>query len=245
MEQLEFTPMTIGKPNQAYYQHVSDLYEKLVTLMSPFMWECQNVFNVQSMPLADVLDILNMDKSNLEVYMKRSYITANEISFPGLNVEKIIENNLLELPEGFNNLLQAKKEIELVIEKILATSFQFPVSSLWVEEKNVFIITEEFKTELAKHTTVFTESQIQNDVVVAVQKFCEVVNDLIELKVIKSNGNLWQFVGENLVLSIENSKGSTRPLSPDRKMFNRSPLSRFSSKKSFLHSDKRRGAVIG
>lgn len=245
MEQKnDFTPMIIGKSDQENYQLISDLYEKLVTLMSPLKWEIETALNVQSMPLSDILDILNMDKSSLESYMKRSFIVANKISFPGLNVEKIIENDLLELPDGFANLLLAKKEIELVIEKILATSFQFPVSSLYIEEENIFTLTEEFKTELAKSTTAVTESQLQNEVLDAVQKFCDAVNLLIGLGVVRSQGDSWTMVGERLMFSIENTKGST-PLSPHRKMFRRSPLNRFLENKSFLHSDKRRNSVIG
>jgi hypothetical protein len=247
MENLneEFTPMMVGRHDQANYQLISELYEELLTVLNPFRWECEGMFNVASMPAAEIIDILNMDKSNLVIYMKRSYITANEISFPGLNVDKIIENDLLELPEGFKNLLQAKNEIEHVIEKILETSFRFPVSSLFIEEENIFGITEEFKTELAKSTSVMTESQIQNEVVIAIQKFCDVVNDLIDLKIIRPEGNQWNFVGDKLSLSIENSKGSSRPLSPYRKMFLRTPLSRFGSKKLFAApEDRSRSAIL-
>ena len=186
-----------------------------------------------------------MDNSNLENYMKRCYIETNKLSFPGLNVDKIIQNDLLDLPEGFSSMLQAKKEIESVIEQILKTSFQFPVSMLFVTEQNDFSLTDEFKSELAKSTEPMTESQVQNDVVEAVERFTEVVNDLIELRIVRNDGNMWYSVGETLALVIENTKGSARPLHPSRKMFKRNPLNKFSTKNIFVVPDKSGSDIVG
>jgi hypothetical protein len=171
-------------------------------------------------------------------------VEANQISFPGLDTEKIIKADLLELPESYNIILVAKKEIEDVIEKILKTNFQFPISQLWIEQENIFELTEGFKTELEKNFESITENQTQNDVVNAVQKFCDAVNDLIELKAIRGEGNIWHFVGENLSLAIENTKGSARPLSPYRRMFQRTPLSRFATKKPFAVQENRSRSAI-
>lgn len=55
-----------------------------------------------------------------------------------------------------------------------------------------------------------------------VERFCQVVNDLIGLGVVKENGNLWLHVAEKMSNVID--KPNHGPLWPSRKMFKRHRL---------------------
>lgn len=244
-----FTPKMIGSPDTANFILIHGLYETLVSLLNPFRWEYENILSTKSEDYSSVtpecvLKLLNMNQLNMEIFLKKAYIQANGYLFPGLSIDKIIQNDLLELPDEYNILLEAKREIEKIIEKILNTAFLFPLSSLFSEQENAFILTEEFETTLNESLKSYTESELQNKVLDAIEIFCDSVNTLIELKVVKPQGNLWTNVGFDLALAIENNKGSSRPLIPSRKMFRRAPLNRFNENSGIMDIDRRRSSLV-
>ena len=240
MENLnEFVPKIIGKSDSNKIKLIRELYDSLVNLLNPYRWECENLISIGILPTDRVFELLKMNVSEMEIFLKRSFIKANGLSFPGLNVDKIIENGLLDLPADYDILLKAKKEIDVLIEKILKTNFVFPLSNLFSEEENIFVLNAEFETTLNENMTVYTESLVQNEVLEAVEQFCNSVNKLIELKIVHNRGGLWVDVGRDLALAIENEHGSEQPLQPFRLMFCRSPLNRFSVNKVILSPDTR------
>jgi hypothetical protein len=245
MENLNnFTPKMIGDKDTGKFNLIHELYETLTAVLSVFLWKYEELLEIEKAPVEDALNVLNMKQSDMDIFMKRKYIEATGLTFPGLKVDMIIQNNLLELPEWYSEFLEVKKEVEIIIEKILDTKFLFPFSSLYVEDSHMFGLTPEFEDKLAESVEVYTESEQQNTILEAVSDLCEAVNTLIELKLVKSQGNLWAYAVEDLALAIENKKGETRPLVPSRFMFKRTPLNRFGQPKEFLRADRNRSSLV-
>ena len=238
----EFMPRMIGQ-DLDNHQKIHDLYEKLVDLCTTLKWDAGNVYANDELPIETFFEILRMRRSDLEIFLKQQHIIAQKISIPGINNEELAQSKLLQIPQEIGIVLDERKLIDEVIDQIVTTHFEYPVSKMYAEKESQFVLNEDFENELYKFTTTFTENEKQNEILTTVQLFCETVNDLIDLGIVNSLGNIWTSVGSTLQLAITNHKGTERPLSPALKMFQRLPLNRFGNKKPFEPFRQNRVAI--
>lgn len=231
----DFTPILIGQPDLVNRQRINKLYTDLAEKLQQIRFGYEDILQVNLITLEDLLNVLKMKSVDFDLFLKITHIAAAELKFPGMNIDKLIEINAVEIPEEISLIVKIHKEIIEMINLIRETHFVFPISRLFDFEDTSHTISEDFKKALENYTSSYTENEKQNEAVKAVEKFCEALNDLIELKIIKKEGSLWQGVGQSLAFSVENQRGSDRPLHSDKKMFRRPPFNRFHSGDRFLY----------
>jgi len=245
MTSENFVPKMIGKQDIEKYSLIKSLYSALVCYASSLMYETQNLLVDDEINGKSVINLLKMDKEELSIFLKRQHIKANKIEYPGLSVEKLISLGLIDLPQDYDIIIDCIKGINDLIDKVVLTKFNFPLSALIADQVNDgFNLNDEFENELLNFTARFTENEKQNEVLKVVEDFCSVVNDFIELGLVKPNGNMWMAVSEVLKSAVETEYKNSRPLFPDKKMFVYAPFTRFADKKPFVAYEANRDTII-
>jgi len=241
----EFIPKMIGLQDVDSHQKIKSLYEELVNRAQGFIWDTQDLLSDSELKVEMLFEMLKKTESDLILFLKREYVKVNNISMPGINTERLISLDLVELPNDYDLILLNWKETNELIDKIAATRFFFPLSSLINPEKNEFALNDEFETSLLNFTANFTENEKQNEVIQVIENFCNSINDLIELKLVKPEGNQWTNVCNILEMGIAHNKSSIRPLSPNKKIFNRHyPLDRFGNFKPWDPQRENRNVIM-
>ena len=242
MTSENFVPKMIGKQDIEKYTEIKQLYSKLVSCATAFLYETQTLLADESLESNFILQLLNKDKASLLHFLKLEYVKANKIEYPGLSVEKLISLGLIDLPESYGIIVESWDAMNQLITKIETTKFCFSLSRLISEDG--FDLNDEFEQELVNLTARFTENEKQNEILEIVEKFCSVVNDLIELRLVKPQGRLWMSISDIMDAAVANENKSSRPLHPDMKMFSQSPFSQFGFKKPFMPYTPDRNAII-
>lgn len=80
-----------------------------------------------------------------KLFLKREYISANKIEYPGLSVEKLIGMELIALPEEYSDNVSNWTETNNVLSKTVNCGFNYPLAKLFNSEKNVFELNEDFE----------------------------------------------------------------------------------------------------
>lgn len=245
MNKSEFVPKLIGLADSESYTKIHGLYAALVERLISLKCAASTLFDVYPIPLSEVIDILQKNRPDLEYYLKSKFVSCRNISLPYINTEALISSGMLELPDAYARVIQHCFAINELREKITTTYFYIPISSLYIEEVDDFVLTEEFEVKLRTFTTTYTENEDQNIALEAVQRYLDATNDLIELGIVKSLGDSWIGAGDKLRMGVVNTKLSTRPLSPDPKIFNRYyPLAIFGEQKKFNGRCPDRNAIM-
>jgi len=240
----DFISRMIGLQDVENHQKIKNLYNELVTRAQGFIWDIQDLFSNHELKADMLFDMLKKTKPDLILFLKREYVKVNNISMPGINTERLISLDLVELPNDYDRIVINWKEMNELIDKIAATRFCFPLSRL-IHPENQFELNEEFEKSLLNFTAIFTETEKQNEVLLVMENFCNSINDLIELKLVKQDGNQWTNVCNILEMGIAHNKFSMRPLTPDKKIFNRHyPLEKFGNFKPFDPQRQNRNAIV-
>ncbi|HZK96913.1 MAG TPA: hypothetical protein VFC67_22125 [Prolixibacteraceae bacterium] len=241
----EFIPKMIGLQNVEDYQKIKSLYNELISRAQGFIWDTQDLLSDQELKPEMIFELLKKTKPDLILFLKREYVKVNNISMPGINTEKLISLDLIDLPKDYDRIVSNWKETNELIDKIAATRFYFPLRSLINPENYQFELNEEFEESLLKFTAKFTETEKQNEVLKVIENFCNSINGLIELKLVKQEGNQWTNVCNILEMGIAHNKFSMSPLSPAKEIFNRHyPLERFGNFIPFDPQRQSRAAII-
>lgn len=240
----EFIPKMIGLQDVDSHQKIKSLYEELVNRAQGFIWDTQDLLSDSELKVEMLFEMLKKTESDLILFLKREYVKVNNISMPGINTERLISLDLVELPNDYDRIVINWKEMNELIDKIAATRFCFPLSRL-IHPENQFELNEEFEKSLLNFTAIFTETEKQNEVLLVMENFCNSINDLIELKLVKQDGNQWTNVCNILEMGIAHNKSSIRPLSPNKKIFNRHyPLDRFGNFKPWDPQRENRNVIM-
>jgi len=244
-ELVEFVPKMIGREDLESREKIKSLYSELANRASVFVWDTQDLLNNQELKVEIFFELMKMNDKDLVLYLKREYVKANKISIPGINMEKLISADLVDLPNDYDSIVTNWKETNEPIDKIKETKFFFPLSKLSNSEGGQFDLNEEFDKELLNFTSSWTENEKQNEVLTVVENFCDAINDLIQLNLVKKQGALWTNAIEVLKMGIVNNESSDRPLSPERDIFKKYwPLERFGNKELFNVHYKNRQVIL-
>ncbi|NEW80977.1 MAG: hypothetical protein GZ094_01220 [Mariniphaga sp.] len=241
----EFTPKIIGSQNTESYTKIKGLYQELIGCFEVLKWEAENLYSEgNELPISEIIDLLNKN-TDLESYLRYKFVTVHEISVSGINTDKLIMSDLLDLPESYGEVIKFVALVKEIIEKICPTYFYVSLSSLKDEISNSFNLNDSFETKLRDFTTVFTKNEMQNTALEAVQKWCDATNDLIELGLLPALRDSWCNVGDRLRIGILNRNPEKRPLTPDPRIFNRHfPLARFGDDAGFVARAIDRNAIM-
>ncbi|MEI7523881.1 MAG: hypothetical protein WCJ95_06110 [Mariniphaga sp.] len=222
MSTESFVPKMIGFQDIENKCKIDHMYTGLVSAASAFLWETQNLFKDDEITHASIIKMLNMNKEELILFLKREFIRVNNISYPGLNVEKLISQDLIDLPDNYDVIISAFDYLNGLYKEIETTKFNFPLNKLI--EKDGFDLNEEFHAELLEFTATFTESEKQNQVLDVVQRFCDLMSEMKSLGIISSAKGAWQYVVQTMDMAIVEDVKKEPSLYPYRHMFKKTPV---------------------
>ena len=152
--------------------------------------------------------MLELIKSDPEIFAKRKFVEERQISVPGLSNESLIKSNLLDIPkEPYQNLLEehkmflheyakAKKMFDFGIEKFYYT----------FEGYGMFNLNDVFEIELENIYKTRTTTEKQNEAVKAIQRFTDALNDLVELGVLSGDARWSTQIVTKSLLSMDRTE---------------------------------------
>ena len=240
-----FEPKQIGIGDSERYEEIRKLYSELVSCTTAFLYESQDLLKNLNLQNDFVIRVLKMKKEDLIIFLKHEYIRTNEISFPGLSIERMIELDLIVLPDSYDTIISCWKSINELLDSISETRFFYPLSRLEDPEKVGWNLTEDFESELRSVTYNFTATPEQNEILEHVEMFCKATNFFMDLNFVKSLGDSWMDISNAIRLAVVMDHTGTRILAPDRKMFNyRFPFEKWGDKKGFVRNDGTRSTIM-
>lgn len=241
----DFIPKMIGFQDVENHEKIKSLYDRLVNEANGFIWETQNLLIDPELNSEILFEMLKKNKAELVLYLKRGYVKNNNISIPGINMEKLISADLVDLPSDYDLIVSIWEKINETINQIEETRFYFPLKRLFDPDKNIFDLNSDFESELLGITANFTETEKQNEILDGVQRFCDIVNDFIQFQVVKGNGIMWKMICDVMEKATLHDEQSERPLIPERKMFKKYYVfDRYGNNKPFEPNRGTRNTII-
>ena len=185
-EPEEFKPMLIGEPNRPGQLEAEDAYCVLLELLNELKPAIQKaILPGTDDSLAVPHTLFEFIKSeNPEIWLIRQYIELNNISFPGMDVERIIELGLVKV-EHTPELLNLHQRILKAIELVKKRGFYYPVGRLFNGLTNKFEFHNGFFEEVEKRFCRQTQSEAQNQIVIIFTDLCAVLNELHRLNILR------------------------------------------------------------
>jgi hypothetical protein len=239
----EFTPRIISSPDMPLQEKIRGLYGQLTNMAQCLAWEFENhALKENPLKLDEWFDVLRIPIDELPEYLKSVFVKVNKIVIPGIKTAKLVQTDLLDLPESFETILEIRRNIVNLIEEIAPTRFCYPLRNLYDDEIHQFKLNADFEKQLHTFTSVYTESELQNKVLDKIERFSDLLNEMAELKIIKLQGNQWQNVGNILSSAIITDKLNNR-LKPNPIMFRTWPLKSFGNYK-FVPLERNKSQIL-
>ena len=162
------------------------------------------------------------------------YIEYHGLTFPGIAISKIIALDMVDVPvDKFEELLKSRSDLLAQIQNSKELNFFYPLSKLFdsTEDNRGFAITamewgfdatefdnrtyrfktDEFDQKLYNYVRKFTASSRENEVLEAVNKTIDSLNDLVSIGVIRNDRQRWNVDLDSLVNTIVFSLNEERP----------------------------------
>jgi hypothetical protein len=184
----EFVSQRIGDPD---FPRMSKTREKYEVFASDAVFVISEISHMQNDIPATVDQVLEFIQSKDPLrWLTFLYIEANGTKFPGLITEKLVDNKLVQIPDGdVEQALNSHKMITDDIQQIIKSEFLFPLVKLWgphykVPEENCFRITPEFEETLEKHCSTYTRNEKQNLLIPVMEDLINAVNKLHQMQLI-------------------------------------------------------------
>ena len=217
-----FVPKQIGLQNTELREKIEFLYQSLVSDLDYLRANLTPLLNLGLCNREMILTVIKKNKSDLNSFLKREFIRANNISYPGLNVEKLISQDLIELPVEYNEIIETHEEIQKILGDIEKTNFKFPLEKVFGSDTpDWWELSPDFHNELLKFTASFTESEKQNEVLEAIQKYCDLIIEMQNLGIISKSKGAWQAASQIMDMAIDEDIRKEPSLIPYRHMFNK------------------------
>lgn len=243
----EFTPMRIGNKNVELEQKIINLYQKLCSQANELLYGLDSYlgYSAEEYPEAAIF-FQFMNSKDPRAFLYSKYIEKRDISFPGINISKVIELGLVDVPlSAFSDLLESRIELLKNIQKTNELKFHFPLIHLWNPELNDFCLLDiddeqkeifqspDFEKKLYQHASNFTASEADNSVLEAIEKVIDSFNNLMHLGIIKNEKGRWMTGIEKLSGAIVFNRNEENPLSVNPMLNRMADFRRFFSETVF------------
>ena len=231
----DFKKMTIGLPDTKKESAIIKLYSEICTNASNLLWNLEFYLECpDKLDLPMFFDFLKETHPKDWLYLR--FIQFHDLTFPGIAIAKIIEFGLVDVPvDKFDELLKSRNELLALIKKSKEFNFFYPLSKLFdsTDDNRGFAITsmewgmdateldrreyrfksDEFDQKLYDYVRKFTVSARENEVLEAINKTIDSLNDLVALGVIRNDRQRWGGDVECLLNAIVFSLNEEKPLS--------------------------------
>ena len=243
----EFTPKRFGNKDFELEQKIINCYADLCDQANELLCglDCYLGYSVEEYPEAALFfQFMNSKDPRSLLYLK--YIEKRDISFPGINISKVIELGLVDVPlSAFSNLLDSRIKLLKSIQNTEELKFHFPLIHLWDPELNYFCLLDvddkqnsifqspDFEIRLNLHTGNFTASESDNLILEAIEKTIDSFNNLMHLGIIKNGKGRWMNGIEKLSGAILFNGNEENPLSVNPRINRLYDFKRFFSETVF------------
>jgi len=229
----DFIPRIIGSQDTVKYQNIHDLYSALIISAAICKPLVESLFNITPIPLDTIFSLIRKNEEDMRVEVRQNYWLGHnhyydDPTFDSLSSPLTLDHSLfVYAPLELETWVDQWKEINKIIAQIEIGWFIYPLRNLY-SEIDGWSLTEEFENQLIQFTTRYTKSDEQNTICDIIQRYCDVLNDLANLNIVKLLGNNYETIGKILKPAINVDYLSDTPFSLSPNMFKDKPFSRFS-----------------
>ncbi len=185
-----FKPMQIGFERK---QHEAALlaWNEYADSANWLLCEMVNFLETESMDPEQFLELIRLEPKEI---ILRLYELTGKIP-AGIVLEKAVEIGLVSnessalVESNISSFFKAKKEAERI--------YKYSLESL-KDDEGLFVVNDEFKTNLEKHFSTYTKSEKENEILVCMQQIIESVNKLADFGLTKPQSGI---NGLNIILN--------------------------------------------
>lgn len=200
--QNEFTPQLIGTPDARKRAKIRELYELLTIRLSDVAGTLNGIYfqygadqkDYGHLEFTDVSSfVLAKNRSEAESKIYADYSVIRKVEIPGISWERLVEQKLLDIPSDFvQECLKGRDEIIRLLADIESQGFIYPLRKLWISQggEYEFKINNCFVAELEKHVSIFTECELQNQILDFVNDLVKSLNQLHNKKLIRHKNGI-------------------------------------------------------
>lgn len=183
-QNTDFTPMIIGEPDNQRKNQVADLYNEICGEVSNLKAQLQMMF-AEDEELITFDFLSELLTSDPEIFIRTRWVAHKGISIPGINKERLIASDLLEIPKYFE-IIESLKVLKELFAKAKSLKFNYPLDKLQ-DSDLYFSLNEEFHRAFYESEIIYTENEQQNRVLEAVTELKNAINKLCKLQILPVN----------------------------------------------------------
>ncbi len=179
-----FTPKMVGNPDHKTIKQITDLYEEIVASAEITMSYLDMLFNhPEGNNITFFMELTIKDPA---ILIRTKWVKIKEISIPGINTDKLIKSDLLNIPK-YEEILVGFEDIKELYQQAKALNFVYPLEKLYNESTDTFELTEEFNSMLLNKFSSFTVNQKQNEILEVFEQYIDSLNKICNFKFIDSD----------------------------------------------------------
>lgn len=234
MSKKEFTPEQIGKPDPRREKEITTAYRNMLDaalglqLAIEFCLRKDEGFGIDF--------FFESLKEDTAKFIRRKFVEINEISIPGISIEKLKESDLLDIQE-LDHAIEERKKFDKAWQSVEATRFIYPLRKLYVNDEVGFDLTEDFHQQVQMKIGRFTQNEQQNLILEKMEKLCDILNELNELNILHPHKGPTEFevIGDYIDIDRTNAEA---PFQVSDILFYKRRLRAFREKSNFLREPK-------
>ena len=216
---MEFTPRIIGNPDVKTRNEIFSNADVVLSFANSLHEDLSILFSEGDVTLNDVMGFINA-KDPLR-WLKEKYVSLNGICIPGIKTERLIDQDMIEVPDKIFEVVLSGRETILEYAGKVPAQFNILSFLLYDESLDKLVFADELSNMIIAHTQVCTENEIQNEILDQMELICGAFNHLVEMEAISiSIGVESAFKG--LARAFKHNRFKDMPNQLDPQMFNRS-----------------------
>jgi hypothetical protein len=158
----DFVPRRIGEENVKMVSLAQKAYEILIEAANSLKGAVESSLKRK----ITIDELLQFIKSESENWVYSQYVEDNDIRFPGLSLEKIIELELLDIT-GVPEVIKKKAKLQSAVKLVEQSGFYYPLRLLYSETTNDFDFTGDFWEVCETRFSRFTQTAEQNKILLS------------------------------------------------------------------------------
>ncbi|MCF6356596.1 MAG: hypothetical protein L3J54_02215 [Draconibacterium sp.] len=201
----EFVPQPMGTPDLKRKKRIIEAYENVLISAMEYQIAITYCIKLDYEDEKESYDLLieSLKSNNTRDFLTRKYIERENLSFPGLSVDKLIENDLISTKE-ISNAVEMRQAFDIALEKAAATKFHYRIEDLNTDGKEMWELTPDFLKKVNDFVTRFTKNEKQNIVLKKFNNLCDSLNELSKMKIINpkhGTHNVFSLIDDCLEIS--------------------------------------------
>lgn len=186
----DFVPQRIGQPDLRREKEIINAYQKVIECA------CEYQLAISACISLDLTDdfssfklLIESLRTDTKEFLSRKYIEINKLSFPGLAIEKLIENDLISTNE-ISYAVEMRKALDDALKNAKNTGFSYPLDNLNSDWEIMWELSDDFLNEVKNHVSRFTQNEEQNNIFGIFERLTDVLNELNSLNILRAKNGV-------------------------------------------------------